>query len=455
VAQRNWRGLVRLATLSVSLGIVSGFVFSPRTVESEEVLVSYWKLDEGTGETIFDSATDRSATLLNGATWTTGRIGAAVTMDGADDYIALPRIDVTGSAMTLSAWVRNTSFPTGADQRFISKVFDSLDSRTYWSLGQTNDGHNRLEFRLTAGGETTTLIAAAGDLPVDTWYHAAATYDGTTMRLYLNATEVGSLEKTGSISAARNASVEIGRSPDRSNYLRGAIDEVGIYSSALTPDEITALWVLQSSSNQPLSLSGSATRTVTTGSSTPLNQPPSVSLTSPATGATFIAQALITLSATASDADGTISRVDFYSGSTLIESDTSSPYTVAWANVVAGNYALTAVARDNGGATTVSSTRDIMVTVQSLPNTTVFVPSSNDATAVDRYVLEIFPLGANPTVANPVATRDLGKPAITGGECRADISSTIQALAPGPYIATITALGPGGSAQSEPAQFVR
>jgi len=86
----------------------------------------------------------------------------------------------------------------------------------------------------------------------------------------------------------------------------------------------------------------------------------------------------------------------------------------------------------------------------------VFTPSSNHATAVDRYVIELFPLGADPTVANPVGTRDLGKPAITNGEIRVDITSTILALAPGKYIATVTAIGSGGSTQSAPSpQFTR
>jgi hypothetical protein len=50
----------------------------------------------------------------------------------------------------------------------------------------------------------------------------------------------------------------------------------------------------------------------------------------------------------------------------------------------------------------------------------------------------------------------LGKPAISNGECRADISSTVLGLSPGAYIATVTAMGSGGSTQSAPSpQFTR
>src|SRR4029434_7359412 len=122
----------------------------------------------------------------------------------------------------------------------------------------------------------------------------------------------------------------------------------------------------------------------------------------------------------------------------------------------AGGYSLTAGARDNGGATTVSSTRDITVKSPSVPTTAVFTPSSNHATSVVRYVLEVCPAGANPSIANPVATRDLGKPSIVSGEIRVDISSTILPLNPGNYVATVTAFGQTGSTQSAASpQFTR
>ena len=434
------RGHVCLAKTSVCFAVLFGFVIGQRTIRSESVLASHWELDEGAGTTTNDAVAGGTGTLQDDATWTTGKSGAAVNMDGAGDYISLPRIDVTGSAITLSAWVKNSSFATGVEQRFVSKAYDSSEERTYWMLGQANaGGQNRLQFRLRADRVTTTLIASTGTLPLNTWYHAAATYDGTTMRLYLNGTEVGSVAKSGSISRGRNSSVDLGRSPDGSNYLRGAIDDVRIYSSALTAAEVAAL-------------AGVAAPTTPT----PTNQPPSVSLTAPTSGATFTAPASITLTATASDTDGTIVQVDFYNGSKLIASDSTSPYSVPWSNVVAGSYSLTAVARDSGGATTVSSTRDITVKSATLPSTAVFTPSSNDATAVQRYVLEVFPLGADTRVANPVATQDLGKPPITNGTCSADVTSTILALTPGTYVATVTAMGAGGSTQSAPSpQFTR
>jgi beta-glucanase (GH16 family) len=95
------------------------------------------------------------------------------------------------------------------------------------------------------------------------------------------------------------------------------------------------------------------------------NNPPTVSITSPANGATFTAPASVTINATAADSDGTISKVDFYRGITLLGTDTSPPYSYSWTSV-AGSHSLTAVATDNGGAVTTSAA--IGITVNPAPN---------------------------------------------------------------------------------------
>src|SRR5215471_5362452 len=91
------------------------------------------------------------------------------------------------------------------------------------------------------------------------------------------------------------------------------------------------------------------------------NQPPSVSITSPARGATFAASANIPIQATASDSDGTVTQVQFFAGTTQIGTVTTPPYSITWNNVAAGSYSLTARATDNAGATTTSSAVNITV----------------------------------------------------------------------------------------------
>jgi Galactose oxidase-like, Early set domain/Bacterial Ig domain len=94
----------------------------------------------------------------------------------------------------------------------------------------------------------------------------------------------------------------------------------------------------------------------------PVNQPPTVSLTSPANGARFTSPAKMTLAATATDADGTVTRVEFFNGTTKVGEDTTAPFSTGWNVGAAGTYTLTARATDNAGATTTSSPVTVTVT---------------------------------------------------------------------------------------------
>jgi hypothetical protein len=85
------------------------------------------------------------------------------------------------------------------------------------------------------------------------------------------------------------------------------------------------------------------------------NVPPAVALTSPAAWTTYTAPANLVLSATATDSDGSVSRVEFYAGTTLIGTVTAPPWSVAWSGVGPGEYSLTAKAVDNAGASATSA----------------------------------------------------------------------------------------------------
>jgi hypothetical protein len=193
----------------------------------------------------------------------------------------------------------------------------------------------------------------------------------------------------------------------------------------------------------------SGARTVTVSSQSP-NQAPAVSLTTPANGAPFQAGVPLALAATASDSDGTITRVEFYGDGTLIAADTSAPYAATWPNAAEGSHSLMAVAYDNAGGITSSAHRSITVTGDGVPSRAAFTPSPDHATSVTRYLLDVFTAGANPGTATPIASRDLGHPPVINGQCSVDVSAFMQSLPPGQYIATVTAIAPQGSARSAP-----
>jgi hypothetical protein len=91
------------------------------------------------------------------------------------------------------------------------------------------------------------------------------------------------------------------------------------------------------------------------------NSLPSVTLTQPADGATFSSPATVDLAATASDTDGTVTKVEFFNGTTKLGEDTTAPYGFSWSGVTAGTYTLTASATDDSGGTTTSAAARITV----------------------------------------------------------------------------------------------
>jgi beta-glucanase (GH16 family) len=94
---------------------------------------------------------------------------------------------------------------------------------------------------------------------------------------------------------------------------------------------------------------------------------PTVSLTAPAPGTTLNAPATLTLTATAADANGTITKVEFFQGSTKLGEDLTAPYSYEWASVAAGTYSLTAKATDNDGNATTSAA--VSLEVKAVPCT--------------------------------------------------------------------------------------
>lgn len=95
-----------------------------------------------------------------------------------------------------------------------------------------------------------------------------------------------------------------------------------------------------------------------------LNIPPTVSMGSPYNGAVREVNSLISVTASAADQDGTVSKVEFYANGNLIGTATTpaAPYSIDWTPTVAGEYALTAVATDNENASTTSEANIVTIT---------------------------------------------------------------------------------------------
>lgn len=111
----------------------------------------------------------------------------------------------------------------------------------------------------------------------------------------------------------------------------------------------------------------------------PIGQPPVVSLTAPVSGSVFIAGDAIPLAASASDADGSITKVGFYQGNTLLGEDSAAPFEFVWNDAVAGTYNVTARATDNDANVTTSAAATIYVNATAGSGTLTRGPYLNQA----------------------------------------------------------------------------
>jgi subtilisin-like proprotein convertase family protein len=115
---------------------------------------------------------------------------------------------------------------------------------------------------------------------------------------------------------------------------------------------------------------------------------PTVALTSPATGATFTAPAAINLAASVTPNGHTITKVQFYNGTTLLGEDTSAPYAFAWSSVAAGSYSLTARAIYDAGSTV--SSAPVNTSVQT--TTTITDPANSTLISIpDSGISSLYP----------------------------------------------------------------
>jgi hypothetical protein len=226
-------------------------------------LVAYWKFDEGTGGTVRDSSGNgNTGTLVNGPQWTTGIAGKSLYFDGTDDNVAVldsPALNPS-SSFTLSAWVNPAAVLTDFRSVLVKNYKYYLYSS---STGYCGDGTPLVGFRDT----TNKILCEQSPLPVNTWTHLAATYDGSTLTLYRNGIVVDAAAASGTPASA-TGTLQIGAS-EYGEFFKGLIDEVRIYNRSLSSAEVQAIYQQNAPLTQPFdfTLSNSGTISLTAGSS--------------------------------------------------------------------------------------------------------------------------------------------------------------------------------------------
>lgn len=214
--------------------------------------LAYWRLNEASGTTAADSSGNAHNGTISGAV----TLGAAGLVAGAGSDTAYSFDGTAGtpgqvltawnpsgySAFSVEAWVNFSTIVSGSNPRLIVNSHDDFTGTSGFELFYDVGGAG---FHWTVGNGSATGNVVGGAITFGATYHVVGTWDGATVRLYVNGQQVGTPGTlSGGTLAAGPANVGLGYSSDyNGDYLTGALDEVAVYGAALTPTQVQAHYV--------------------------------------------------------------------------------------------------------------------------------------------------------------------------------------------------------------------
>jgi hypothetical protein len=199
-------------------------------------LNAYWRFNDATGTALADATTNGnngtwSGTLGN-AQWGTGRLLGGGVFNGTDRIVTVPAaapLDVS-TALTIALWLN-----PGATQ--VGFATPLAKSGAYWLEG-SGTGNNQYTFFLNNGADRQVGFV---QLAASTWNHLVLSYDGTTAVCYLNGVAAATAAVASPVTVNTNALV-LGNRPGFTRFFAGVLDELGIWSRALAPEEVASVY---------------------------------------------------------------------------------------------------------------------------------------------------------------------------------------------------------------------
>jgi hypothetical protein len=207
--------------------------------------VGHWPLDEGQGTTAGDASGNGLAGTVSGASWATGVSGTALRFDNGSDGMRVPRSALLEpSQVTVDVWVK-AALPPGSWANIISKGSTACTASSYSIY---TGGGGGLVFYVSDASRVVSSPSVASTVWNGQWHHVAGTYNGSTVRLYLDGVQVGSGVSSSAlvIDYAKTLTNDLilgyplQSCPGGSDWI-GSIDEPRIWPRALSAAEIAAL----------------------------------------------------------------------------------------------------------------------------------------------------------------------------------------------------------------------
>ncbi len=207
-------------------------------------LVARWSFEEQSGNVALDSNAGLWNGALEGSNWSNegapGR-GGALHFDGNSAALQVGMPDVSGTEITLTAWIFPEDFDV-PDARILSKATGPQESDHLWMLSTIRSGNSHhLRARLCVGGQTRTIVGTGPPLATGKWTFVSLTYDGQRIRLLQDLVPVAELNQTGELDTNPSVPAAVGNQPEGGRPFDGRIDEVRIYSRALSRRELAVV----------------------------------------------------------------------------------------------------------------------------------------------------------------------------------------------------------------------
>ena len=202
-------------------------------------LVAAFGFNESSGSTAQDSSGNSLAGTITNATRTaSGKFGGALTFNGTNSWVTVNSSSLLNltTGMTLEAWV----YPTALGSAWRNILIKERTAGEVYNLYANTDMSIPSVYVIRAAATNTPLDArGTQQLPLNTWTHLAATYDNSTLRLYVNGVQVGTRAAAGPLITSTGV-LRIGGNSVWGEFFAGRIDEVRIYNRPLSQVEIQA-----------------------------------------------------------------------------------------------------------------------------------------------------------------------------------------------------------------------